>query len=99
MKAKDVVVGATYMVKVSGKLAPVRLDRESVFGGWDGTNLVTGRPVRVRTAARLRMRAEHNRELVVGYMARRERRHPELQAERELAPATPAGPGSGPEER
>lgn len=58
MKAKDVKVGATYMVKVSGRLAPVRLTGESVYGGWNGVNLDTGRPVRVRTARRLRLQVE-----------------------------------------
>ena len=37
--------------------ALVRIDRESPYGGWDATNLATGRSVRIRTAARLRGRA------------------------------------------
>lgn len=54
MRKADVRVGGVYAVKVSGNIVPVRLDRESPFGGWDGTNLNTGRSVRVRTAGRLR---------------------------------------------
>lgn len=54
MLKKDVVVGKLYAVKVSGKIAPVRLNRESPFGGWDGTNTVTGREIRIRSAAKLR---------------------------------------------
>lgn len=54
MKKSDVEVGKVYVVKVSGKLSPVRLDYESPYGGWVGTNLNTGRDVRVKTAARLR---------------------------------------------
>jgi hypothetical protein len=54
MKKKDVVVGKTYRVKVSGIVVPVRLWGESLHGGWDGTNMVTGRAVRVKTAGRLR---------------------------------------------
>jgi hypothetical protein len=50
----DVQLGFHYIVKVSGKLTRVRLDSESPYGGWNGTNLVTGRPVRIRTAAKLR---------------------------------------------
>lgn len=53
----DVVVGAVYIVKVSGKLASVRLNSEHRGGGWMGTNLDTGRDVRVKTAARLRRRS------------------------------------------
>ncbi len=52
-KAK-VSIGTTYIVKVSGKLAKVRLTRECEYGGWYGTNLATGREIRIRTAARLR---------------------------------------------
>lgn len=54
MKKKDVVVGKTYLVKVSGTVVPVRLRNESLYGGWDGVNTVTGRAVRVKTAGRLR---------------------------------------------
>ena len=52
-KAK-VSIGTTYIVKVSGSLAKVRLTRECEYGGWYGTNLATGREIRIRTAARLR---------------------------------------------
>lgn len=58
MKKANVVLGGKYVVKVSGKLVTVRLDREHYNGGWIGTNLSTGREVRVRTAARLRMAAK-----------------------------------------
>lgn len=54
MKLKDVVLGATYTVKVSGRLAPVRLETVSPYGGWVGRNTVTGREIRIRTAAKLR---------------------------------------------
>ena len=54
MKAKDVQIKGVYLAKVSGSLAKVRIDRVSPFGGWDGTNLETGRSVRIRTAQRLR---------------------------------------------
>ena len=45
-----------YVAKVSGSLVAVRIDRESPYGGWDATNLATGRAVRIRSAARLRRR-------------------------------------------
>jgi len=54
MKKKDVAVGKTYLVKVSGTVVPVRLKSESPYGGWDGVNTLTGRAVRVKTAGRLR---------------------------------------------
>lgn len=54
MKKKDVVIGEKYVAKVSGRLVAVRLDGESPYGGWDGTNTETGRKVHVKTAGRLR---------------------------------------------
>lgn len=57
MKKADVEIGGKYVAKVSGHLVAVRIDRESPYGGWDATNLASGRSVRIRTAARLRRRA------------------------------------------
>ena len=57
MKKNGIKVGSTYIVKVSGTLAKVRLTREHARGGWCGINLATGREVRIRTAARLRSEA------------------------------------------
>ncbi len=54
MQKHNVKVGSTYIVKVSGALAKVRITREHPRGGWYGTNLATGREIRIRTAARLR---------------------------------------------
>ena len=54
MQKQNIKVGSTYIVKVSGTLARVRITREHVRGGWYGTNLATGREIRIRTAARLR---------------------------------------------
>lgn len=57
MQKHMIKVGSTYIVKVSGTLAKVRLTREHDRGGWYGINLATGREIRVRTAARLRSEA------------------------------------------
>ena len=57
MQKHNIKVGSTYIVKVSGTLAKVRLTREHPRGGWYGTNLATGREIRIRTAARLRLEA------------------------------------------
>ena len=54
MQKQNVHIGTTYIVKVSGTLAKVRLTREHPRGGWYGTNLATGREIRIRSAARLR---------------------------------------------
>ena len=54
MRKSEVVVGYTYTVKVSGQLVPVKITRESLYGGWDGVNTVTGRSVRIKNASRLR---------------------------------------------
>ena len=54
MQKQNVHIGTTYIVKVSGTLAKVRLTRDHPRGGWYGTNLATGREIRIRTAARLR---------------------------------------------
>ena len=54
MKRQDVQIGSTYIVKVSGALARVRITGESPYGGWHGKNLATGREIRIRSAARLR---------------------------------------------
>jgi len=55
MRKKDVVVGNVYMMKVSNRIVPVRLDSEATYGGgWHGTNLNTNRKVRIRTAGKLR---------------------------------------------
>ena len=54
MQKHNVKVGSTYSVKVSGTLTKVRITREHNRGGWCGTNLATGREIRIRTAARLR---------------------------------------------
>jgi len=57
MKKSEVEVGGVYVAKVSGRLVAVRIDRESPYGGWQATNLKSGRSIRIRTAARLRGRA------------------------------------------
>ncbi len=59
MQKHNVKIGTTYIVKVSGTLAKVRVTREHPRGGWYGTNLATGREIRIRTAARLRSEEIH----------------------------------------
>jgi hypothetical protein len=61
MKKHEITLGGVYVAKVSGRLTRVRIDRESPHGGWDATNIETGRAIRVRSAARLRRGAERTR--------------------------------------
>jgi len=57
MRKRDVEDGGVYLAKVSDRIVPVRIDRESRHGGWDATNLQTGRRIHVRSAQRLRGKA------------------------------------------
>jgi hypothetical protein len=55
MLKKNVRVGRVYIVKVSNKLARVKILYEVSRGsGWMGINLDTGREVRIKTGGRLR---------------------------------------------
>ena len=54
MRKRDVVIGTTYLAKVSGRVVPVVILRESPYGGWVARNRETGREIHVRSAQRLR---------------------------------------------
>jgi hypothetical protein len=54
MKKNVVKLGQTYAAKVSGEVVPVRLEKTNSHGGWDGVNLRSGKPVRIRSSQRLR---------------------------------------------
>lgn len=54
MKKADVKLGTIYAVKVSGRIAPVKLLSESPYGGWIGLNVHTNRQIRVHSAQKLR---------------------------------------------
>jgi hypothetical protein len=54
MKKDEVQIGKVYTAKVTDKLVPVRIDAESRYGGWDATNLATGKKVRIKSPQRLR---------------------------------------------
>ena len=61
MKKHEVKVGGTYTVKVSGQVVPVKITQEKWAGdkhvGWVGVNTKTDRPVRIKSAQRLRAQA------------------------------------------
>lgn len=54
MKKSQVKVGKFYAAKVSDRMTTIRIDRENPRGGWDATNLRTGKTVRIKSAQRLR---------------------------------------------
>jgi hypothetical protein len=53
MKKADVKVGGKYYAKVSNQRVEVRIDAEREAGGWDATNLSTGKKVCIKSAQRL----------------------------------------------
>lgn len=57
MLKKQIVIGKSYLAKISGNLTFVRIDSESSYGGWNATNLKTGRSVRIKSAQKLRREA------------------------------------------
>lgn len=54
MKKAEIKIGSRYVAKVSGALTTVYIDSESRYGGWNATNVKTGRAVRIKSAQRLR---------------------------------------------
>jgi len=57
MKKNEIKIGGVYRAKVSGKLTDVRIDDEipeSRGGGWNATNLATGKTIRINHPQRLR---------------------------------------------
>jgi hypothetical protein len=54
MKKNQVEIGKTYLAKITNKVVQVRIDAESRYGGWDATNLETGKKVRIKSPAKLR---------------------------------------------
>lgn len=58
MLKRQVVIGAVYTAKVSGKVVKVRIHNESMYGGWNAKNLATGRWIRIKSAAKLRERID-----------------------------------------
>ena len=54
MKKNEVKIGHIYTAKVTDKIVDVRIDAENRHGGWDATNLATGKKIRIKSPARLR---------------------------------------------
>jgi len=54
MKKNEIKIGGQYTCKVSDKIVVVKITGENPHGGWDATNLKTGKAVRINSAQRLR---------------------------------------------
>ncbi len=54
MLKKDVKIGHCYTAKISNKIVTVQIDSVSQYGGWNASNMNTGRIVRIKSAAKLR---------------------------------------------
>ena len=54
MKKNQIEIGGQYTCKVSDKIVVVKITGENSHGGWDATNLKTGKAVRIKSAQRLR---------------------------------------------
>ena len=58
MKKNEVKIGGIYTAKVTNRLVQVRIDAASRYGGWDATNLVTKKKIRIKSPAKLRAAAD-----------------------------------------
>ena len=59
---KDVELGAHYAIRhtssAPGRLNVIRIDSECRYGGWNATNLKTGRAIRIKSNTKLRAKVE-----------------------------------------
>ena len=58
MLKKEVEIGATYMVKVSGVVVPVRIVRLRPGGGWIGVSTASGREITIKSGRKLRQKVQ-----------------------------------------
>ena len=54
MKKDQIEVGGSYSAKVSDRIVKVRIDSTNTHGGWNATNIATGKRIHVKSAQRLR---------------------------------------------
>jgi hypothetical protein len=84
MKKNEVKIGRVYTAKVTNKVVQVRIDAESRHGGWDATNLATGKKVRIQSPQRLRAAVGGN-SAATGTKKAKGTKKPEAQAEAQPA--------------
>ena len=53
MKKEEVKIGGKYYANVTGKKVEIQIDSEKPSGGWNATNLATGKKILVKSAQRL----------------------------------------------
>lgn len=54
MLKRDVVIGQSYVAKITNRMTVVKILGENRFGGWDARNVETGRLCRIKSAQKLR---------------------------------------------
>ena len=54
MTKDEIKIGGNYLAKVTDRVVPIRIDALNRHGGWDATNLVTNKQIRIKSAQRLR---------------------------------------------
>ena len=54
MKKEDIEVSGLYTMKVGKNTTAIRITHENPHGGWNGININTNKPIRIRTASRIR---------------------------------------------
>jgi hypothetical protein len=61
---KDVKVGSYYAIRHTsspgGRLIVIKIEGESIYGGWNATNLKTGRLIRIKSNMKLRYEVIQN---------------------------------------
>jgi hypothetical protein len=62
VKKKDVKIGGHYAIKHTSsgynRLNVIRIDSECRYGGWNATNLKTGRAIRIKSNTKLRFEVQ-----------------------------------------
>ena len=54
MKKNEIEIGGQYTCKVSDRIVVVKVTGENPHGGWDATNLKTGKTIHIKSTQRLR---------------------------------------------
>ena len=53
MKKAEVKIGGVYYAKVTNRKVEIRIEAEKPRGGWEATNLATGKKITIKSAQRL----------------------------------------------
>src|SRR5215207_7893285 len=54
LRKEDSTIGGTYSAKVGARTLDVRIESENAKGGWNGTAVESGKPVRIKDARSIR---------------------------------------------